>query len=218
MNYFDLFPDVELPSFSDKRSSHKDFVKVKNLFKRGKIREDLFGSVVAFSKYTILGDDRPDNVADKIYKNQNLDWVVLLSNNIINVRDEWPMSQFDFQRFLDNKYTKDQLGEIHHYETKEIRNSQGKLLLQEGLEVDVDFTFSYSEFGLINRVNSVKSISFLQHEIDKNDAKRTINLLNKELLPFIINDMRDIMTYKDSSQYINRKLKRGDNLRIAEPR
>ena len=218
MNYFDLFPDVELPSFSDKRRSHKDFVKVKNLFKRGKIREDLFGSVVAFSKYTILGDDRPDNVADKIYENQNLDWVVLLSNNIINVRDEWPMSQFDFQRFLDNKYTKDQLGEIHHYETKEIRNSQGKLLLQEGLEVDVDFTFSYSEFGLINRVNSVKSISFLQHEIDKNDAKRTINLLNKELLPFIINDMRDIMTYKDSSQYINRKLKRGDNLRIAEPR
>tara|TARA_Y100000592_G_scaffold31509_1_gene50165 strand:- start:665 stop:1321 length:657 start_codon:yes stop_codon:yes gene_type:complete len=218
MNYFDLFPDVELPSFSDKRSSHKDFVKVKNLFKRGKIREDLFGSVVAFSKYTILGDDRPDNVADKIYKNQNLDWVVLLSNNIINVRDEWPMSQFDFQRFLDNKYTKDQLGEIHHYETNEIRNSEGKLLLQEGLEVDVDFTFSYSEFGLIHRVNSVKSISFLQHEIDKNDAKRTINLLNKELLPFIINDMRDIMTYKDSSQYINRKLKRGDNLRIAEPR
>ena len=218
MNYFDLFPDVELPSFSDKRSSHKDFVKVKNLFKRGKIREDLFGSVVAFSKYTILGDDRPDNVADKIYENQNLDWVVLLSNNIINVRDEWPMSQFDFQRFLDNKYTKDQLGEIHHYETKEIRNSQGKLLLQEGLEVDVDFTFSYSEFGLINRVNSVKSISFLQHEIDKNDAKRTINLLNKELLPFIINDMRDIMTYTDSSQYINRKLKKGDNLRIAEPR
>ena len=218
MNYFDLFPDVELPSFSDKRRSHKDFVKVKNLFKRGKIREDLFGSVVAFSKYTILGDDRPDNVADKIYENQNLDWVVLLSNNIINVRDEWPMSQFDFQRFLDNKYTKDQLGEIHHYETNEIRNSQGKLLLQEGLEVDVDFTFSYSEFGLINRVNSVKSISFLQHEIDKNDAKRTINLLNKELLPFIINDMRDIMTYKDSSQYINRKLKRGDNLRIAEPR
>tara|TARA_Y100001937_G_C7107430_1_gene325781 strand:- start:64 stop:720 length:657 start_codon:yes stop_codon:yes gene_type:complete len=218
MNYFDLFPDVELPSFSDKRSSHKDFVKVKNLFKRGKIREDLFGSVVAFSKYTILGDDRPDNVADKIYENQNLDWVVLLSNNIINVRDEWPMSQFDFQRFLDNKYTKDQLGEIHHYETNEIRNSEGKLLLQEGLEVDVDFTFSYSEFGLIHRVNSVKSISFLQHEIDKNDAKRTINLLNKELLPFIINDMRDIMTYKDSSQYINRKLKRGDNLRIAEPR
>ena len=218
MNYFDLFPDVELPSFSDKRSSHKDFVKVKNLFKRGKIREDLFGSVVAFSKYTILGDDRPDNVADKIYDNQNFDWVVLLSNNIINVRDEWPMSQFDFQRYLDNKYTRDQLGEIHHYETNEIRNSEGNLLLQKGLQVDADFTYNFSEDGLIQKVNDVKSVSFLQYEIDKNDAKRTINLLNRDLLSIIINDMREIMTYTDSSQFINRKLKRGDNLRIAEPR
>jgi len=218
MNYFDLFPDVELPSFSDKRSSHKDFVKVKNLFKRGKIREDLFGSVVAFSKYTILGDDRPDNVADKIYDNQNFDWVVLLSNNIINVRDEWPMSQFDFQRYLENKYTRDQLGEIHHYETNEIRNSEGKLLLQKGLQVDADFTYNFSEDGLIQKVNDVKSVSFLQYEIDKNDAKRTINLLNRDLLSIIINDMREIMTYTDSSQFINRKLKRGDNLRIAEPR
>tara|TARA_B100000927_G_scaffold11756_1_gene9294 strand:- start:551 stop:1207 length:657 start_codon:yes stop_codon:yes gene_type:complete len=218
MNYFDLFPDVELPSFSDKRSSHKDFVKVKNLFKRGKIREDLFGSVVAFSKYTILGDDRPDNVADKIYDNQNFDWVVLLSNNIINVRDEWPMSQFDFQRYLENKYTRDQLGEIHHYETNEIRNSEGNLLLQKGLQVDADFTYNFSEDGLIQKVNDVKSVSFLQYEIDKNDAKRTINLLNRDLLSIIINDMREIMTYTDSSQFINRKLKRGDNLRIAEPR
>ena len=218
MNYFDLFPDVELPSFSDKRSSHKDFVKVKNLFKRGKIREDLFGSVVAFSKYTILGDDRPDNVADKIYDNQNFDWVVLLSNNIINVRDEWPMSQFDFQRYLENKYTRDRLGEIHHYETNEIRNSEGNLLLQKGLQVDADFTYNFSEDGLIQKVNDVKSVSFLQYEIDKNDAKRTINLLNRDLLSIIINDMREIMTYTDSSQFINRKLKRGDNLRIAEPR
>ena len=218
MNYFDLHPDVELPSFSDKRNSHKDFIKVKNLFKRGKIREDLYGNVVAFSKYTVLGDDRPDNVAHKIYENQNLDWVVLLSNNIINIRDEWPMSQFDFQRYLDNKYTRDQLGEIHHYETNEVRNSQGKILLQEGLHVDADFTFNFSEGGVSSSVNNVKSISFLQHEIDKNDAKRTINLLNKDLISVIINDMRDIMTYTDSSQYINRKLKKGDNLRIAEPR
>ena len=219
MNYFDLFPDVELPSFSDKRSSHKDFVKVKNLFKRGKIREDLFGNLIAFSKYTILGDDRPDNVAHKIYENQNLDWVVLLSNNIINIRDEWPMSQFDFQRYLDNKYSRDQLGEIHHYETNEIRNQSGILLLQNGLVVDADYTFKYTEIdGTVQTVNSVKSISNIQYEIDKNDAKRSINVLRKEYIGIIIDDMRQIMTYTDSSQFINRKLKKGDNLRIAEPR
>ena len=219
MNYFDLHPDVELPSFSDKRNSHKDFIKVKNLFKRGKIREDLYGNVIAFSKYTVLGDDRPDNVAHKIYENQNLDWVVLLSNNIINIRDEWPMSQFDFQRYLDNKYSRDQLGEIHHYETNEIRNQSGILLLQNGLVVDADYTFKYTEIdGTVQTVNSVKSISNIQYEIDKNDAKRSINVLRKEYIGIIIDDMRQIMTYTDSSQFINRKLKKGDNLRIAEPR
>lgn len=218
MNYFDLYPDVELPSFSDKRNSHKDFVKLKNLFKRAKIREDIYGDVIAFSKYTILGDDRPDNVAEKIYGDENLDWVVLISNNIINVKDEWPMGQNDFSRYLNNKYTTDQLDEIHHYETNEIRNRKGTLLLEKGLHVDADFTYNFSESGTSSSINSVVPITFFQHEIEKNDAKRTINLLKKELLSVIINDMRDIMTYTDSSQFINRKLKRGDNIRISEPK
>ena len=75
MNYFDLFPDVELPSFSDKRNSDKDFIKVKNLFKRGKVREDFYQNVTAFYKYSVEGDDRPDNVAFKVYENQNLDGI-----------------------------------------------------------------------------------------------------------------------------------------------
>ena len=218
MNYFELFPDVELPSFSDKRNSSNDFIKIKNLFKRGKIRDDLFGNVTAFSKYIVGGDDRPDNVADKIYENEDLDWIVLLSNNIINVREEWPMSQFDFQRYLDAKYDKTELGEIHHYETTEIRDLFGHIMLQGGLIVDSDFTYSYSTKGIKNDVNSVISVSNLQYEISKNDDKRTINLLRREYVGTIINDMREIMTYTDSSQFVNRKLKKGDNLRIVSPR
>ena len=218
MNYFDLFPNVELPSFSDRRRSSFDYITIKNLFKRGRVRDDIFGNVIAFSKYLVLDGERPDSVAKKIYEDENLDWVVLLSNNIINVQDEWPMGQYDFQRYLDNKYSKDQLSEIHHYETNEIRNENGVLLLQGGLIVDADFTFKYSLDGTLQTVNSVKSISNLNYEIERNDAKRTINVLRKEYVSIIIDDMREIMTYTDSSQFINRKLKKGDNLRIAEPR
>jgi len=218
MNYFDLFPNVELPSFSDRRRSSFDYITIKNLFKRGRVRDDIFGNVIAFSKYLVLDGERPDSVAKKIYEDENLDWVVLLSNNIINVQDEWPMGQFDFQRYLDNKYSKDQLSEIHHYETNEIRNENGVLLLQGGLIVDADFTFKYSLDGTLQTVNSVKSISNLNYEIERNDAKRAINVLRKEYVSIIIDDMREIMTYTDSSQFINRKLKKGDNLRIAEPR
>ena len=218
MKYFDLYPKVKLPSFSDKRKSSYDYITLVNLFKRAKIRDDIYGNVTAFKKYTIIGDDRPDNVASEVYENQNLDWVVLISNNMINVRDEWPMSQYDFQRFLDNKYTKDQLGEIHHYETKEIRNSKDIILLQAGLIVDADFTFKYREGTLGTSVNSVTSVSNLEYEIRKNDDKRVINLLRPKYINIIIDDLRQILTYTDSSQFVNRKLKQGDNLRIAEPR
>ena len=218
MNYFDLFPDLELPSFSNKRNSSNDFIKVKNLFKRGKVREDFFQNTVAFYQYSVEGDDRPDNVAFKVYENQRLDWMVLLANNIINVRDEWPMSQYDFQRYLDNKYDPTQLGQIHHYETKEIKNSQDKLLLQSGLTVDANFTYSYSEDGTVHNVNSVTSVSNFEYENNKNEEKRTIYLVRQEYVPIVINDMREIMTYTDSSQYISRKLKKGDNIRIVEPR
>ena len=219
MNYFDLFPDVELPSFSDKRNSSKDLIRVKNLFKRGKIREDFFQNATTFYQYTITGDDRPDNVANKVYDNDKLDWIVLLSNNILNIRDEWPMSQYDFQRYLENKYDSVQLSQIHHYETKEIRDTSEVLLLQSGLVVDSDFTFKYTDPKTgYQAINDVTSVSVFQHETKKNDDKRAIYLLRPEYVGTIIRDMREIMTYTDSSQFVNRKLKKGDNIRIVEPR
>ena len=218
MAYFDLFPNVELPSYSEKRSSSYDTIIVKNLFKRGKVREDFFQNVAAFNKFMVEGDDRPDNVAYQLYEDDQLDWVVLLSNNIINVRDEWPMSQYDFQRYIDNKYDPVQLGQIHHYETKEIRLPDGVLALQAGLEVDANFTFSYSYESTDYNINDVISISNLEYEIKKNDDKRSIYVIRPEYVNIIITDMREIMKYEDSSQYVSRKLKKGDNLRIVEPR
>ena len=218
MNYFDLFPDIQLPSFSDKRNSSNDFITTKNLFKRGKIRDEFFQNVTAFYQYSVNGDDRPDNVADKIYDSDKLDWVVLIANNIINIRDEWPMSQYDFQRYLDNKYDSVQLGQIHHYETSEVRNPDDKLLLQSGLTVDSDFTFSYTYQGTQYNVSNLTSVSNFEHEVNKNDKKRVIYLLRPEYVGTIISDMREILTYTDSSQFINRKLKKGDNLRVLEAR
>tara|TARA_B100000424_G_scaffold147297_1_gene112284 strand:+ start:783 stop:1439 length:657 start_codon:yes stop_codon:yes gene_type:complete len=218
MAYFDLFPNVQLPSYSNKRNSSHDTIIVKNLFKRGKVREDFFQNVTAFNKFLVEGDDRPDNVAYQLYGDEELDWVVLISNNIINVRDEWPMSQGDFQRYLDNKYDPVQLGQIHHYETKEVRLPNGILVLQKGLEVDADFTFSYSYQGADYNVNDVTSVSNLQYEIQKNDDKRSIYVIKPEYVSIIISDMRELMKYEDSSQYISRKLKKGDNMRIVEPR
>lgn len=221
MAYFDEFPDILLPSFANDRNSSSDFVRSKNLFKRAKIRDDFFSTATVFDLYSIIGDDRPDNVAQKLYGDSDLDWVVLLSNNIINIRDEWPMSQYDLERYLDNKYSQEQLSEVHHYETKEVKTDFGMLLLQEGLWVDANYTFKFTdddEVKTLSGANILTSVSTYQFEIQKNDSKRNIYVLRSNYLQTVFSDMRDIMTYTNSSQYIDNRTKKGDNLRILSPR
>ena len=218
MGYFTNFPKVSLPSFADNRRSSLDFVNSTNLFKRGKIREEIIGSIAAFERFSINGDDRPDNVAFRVYGDSSLDWVVLISNNILNVRDEWPMNQYDFKRYIDNKYSTTLLTQIHHYESKEVRNSKGLLLQQSGIWVDADHSFSWSENGKKYTQTGTTSVSNLQFEEDRNNKKRSINVVRSNYLEVIKEDMRELLTYTDSSQYVNRKLKKGSNLRILSPR
>ena len=220
--YFSYFSNLELPSFTDGRNSSYDYVTVKNLFRRGKIREDFFQNATVFDKYSITGDERPDEVANKVYGSPLLDWVVLISNNIINIRDEWPMGQTDFNNYLDDKYSQDQLNEIHHYETKELKDATGSVLLSSGLVVDQSYIFMYTDvYGDLQTVSGsdvVTSVSYFDYEQTKNDAKRSIFILRPEYLQTVIDDMRDIMTYTDSSQYIDKRTKKGANVRILDPR
>tara|TARA_B100001093_G_scaffold368213_1_gene353147 strand:- start:20 stop:679 length:660 start_codon:yes stop_codon:yes gene_type:complete len=219
MAYFTNFPKIALPSFTDNRRSSGDYVESRNIFKRGKIRDDIFRDVAAFDTFSIVGDDRPDNVAYTVYKKSSLDWIILISNNILNVRDEWPMDQYSFKNYLDLKYSKTLLSQIHHYESKEVRDSKGKLLQQKGLVVDADHSFTWSEGGGTQYTQTgTTSVTVLQHEENKNDAKRSIHVLKPRYIEVIKQDMRELLSYTDSSQYVNRKLKKGSNLRILSPR
>ena len=102
-NYFSKIPNFEYVSrFEDAKIS--DYIPVKNLFKRGKLREDIFQDLTFFTKYDIKGDDRPDNVAFELYGDSSLDWVVLISNNILNIQSEWPLTQKGFDQYLLEKY------------------------------------------------------------------------------------------------------------------
>ena len=102
-NYFNRLPNFDYVSrLPDAKIS--DYITVKNLFKKGVIREDIFQDLTFFTKYTIVGDERPDNVAARFYGDSTLDWVILQANNIINIQTEWPLSQLDFDTFCLEKY------------------------------------------------------------------------------------------------------------------
>ena len=135
-SYFRQVPNFEYVNRNKGNTDISNYITVKNLFKRGKIRPDIFGNLNFFTKYKIIGDERPDNVAFKEYNDSALDWVVLLSNNILNVQSEWPLPQSALDEFLLEKYeTYEKLHSgIHHYETVEIKNIKGGIILPGGLE------------------------------------------------------------------------------------
>ena len=216
-SYFRQLPELDYPSLANDRKSAYDYQKVKNIFKRAVIRDDLFDEVVAFTKYSVVGDERPDQVAYNFYGDSGLDWVVLTTNNIIHVRDEWPMGNQDFLTYLNAKYTAEQLSNIHHYETKLIRDSRGRLIQPEGLTVPAGHSISFLDNGALRTESQLTSFTFLEHENNMNDKKRDIDILRPEYLSVFLENFAEIMEYKPSRQFVNEDLKKTENPRIISP-
>ena len=216
-SYFRQLPELDYPSLANDRKSAYDYQKVKNIFKRAVIRDDLFDEVVAFTKYSVVGDERPDQVAYNFYGDSGLDWVVLTTNNIIHVRDEWPMGNQDFLTYLNAKYTAEQLSNIHHYETKLIRDSRGRLIQPEGLTVPAGHSISFLDNGVLRTESQLTSFTFLEHENNVNDKKRDIDILRPEYLSVFLENFAEIMEYKPSRQFVNEDLKKTENPRLISP-
>ena len=147
MGYFRELPELEYQSFLSDAISSKEYLTVKNLFRRNKLRDDLQNVFTIFDKYEIVEGARPDMVAEEFYGDAELDWVVLMTAGIINVRDEWPLSNYRLYQYVEHKYGILELNEVRYYETKEIKDSNGRLILPAGKIVDEDFVLNYSDNG-----------------------------------------------------------------------
>ena len=213
-SYFRQLPDLDYPSLANDRKSAYDYQIVKNIFKRAVLRNDIFDEVTAFTKYSIIGDERPDQIAYNFYGDSGFDWVVLTTNNIIHVRDEWPMGNQDFLTYLNAKYTAEELSNIHHYETKIVRDTNGRLIQKKGLTVPENHSISFLDNGTLRTESQITSFTFLENETKLNDDKRNINILKPEFLGIFLENIADIMEYKPSKQFVSDKLKKTENPRI----
>ena len=208
MSYFRELPDLEYESPFATRISSSSYVQAKNIFRRMKIRDDLQNVFTLFNKYEIEEGERPDTIAEDLYGKSDLDWVVLISANIINVRDQWPLSSKDLYEYTVSKYGLENIYKVHHYETKKVKDSDGNLILSKGLVVDEDFSIG----GISNITNRISNYDY---EIKENQKKETIYLLKPSYLQQFLNDLRSEMVYSDSSQFVNKTLIRTQNTRIS---
>ena len=220
--YFSNLGDFLYVNRTEDGRKESDFSLVKNLFKRAKLREDLFQDLTFFTKYSVIGDDRPDNVAHEVYGDATLDWVVLISNNIINIQSEWPMSQADFHTYVTEKYDSEEIlySGIHHYKSREVKASDGTIIIPSGIRVGVGQSVSYfddlSEQQVI-RTDIASPVTNFTHESEINEKKRNIFLLKPIYLNIILDDLEELISNKKgSTQFLSRTLVQGDNIRLYQ--
>ena len=213
MGYFNELPNLDYLSQLPDANSNETYITVKNLFKRAKLRTDIVNIITAFNYYQIQDNQRPDIIAQKLYDDAELDWVILITNNITNIREEWPLSNQNLYYYMIDKYGSDEnISGIHHYETTEVKDEYNRLVVPSGLQVDSNYSITYSKLNnAIVTVSPVKSVSNYEYETDMNEKKRQIRILKPEYLSVIITDLRNIMRYDRSSQYVNQNTKKTYN-------
>ena len=202
--------------------SEGDYSIVKNFFKRAKLREDIFQDLAFFTKYTVIGDDRPDTVATKIYDDPTLDWVVLLSNNIVSIQSEWPLGQAAFNTYVTEKYGDETTlySGIHHYESREVKANDGTIIIPSGARVSVGQSVSFFDEDSsqqVIRTDVAMPITNYMFEEKLNDEKRNIFILKPIYLNILFDDIDQIMgNKKGSTQFISETLVRGDDIRLYD--
>ena len=215
MGYFRELPEVDYQSFLSDSNSSQNYLRVKNLFRRNKLRDDLQNIFTIFDKYEIVDGARPDTVAEEFYGDSELDWVVLMTANITRVRDQWPLSNRDLYKYAENKYGTTGLLDPHHYETTEVKDTQGRLILPAGKVVDEDFSIPNPSNKNLS-LNPVVNVSNYEYEVRRNNEKSSIYILKPGYLQQFLNDMRNIMLYDRSSEYVNERLIKTENTRVSE--
>ena len=215
MGYFRELPNLRYPSFLKEKKSSLDYIEVKNVFRRIKLRDDLQSNFTIFNKYEIEEGARPDTVAEELYGNSEFDWIILTVAGILNVRNEWPLNNRDLYNYCLDKYD-DSLNSVRFFETKEIKNADGKLILPKGKVVDSDFTIPNPD-NVSATLNPVVGISNYEYETRLNDEKRNIYVLREGYIQTFLNDIREIMTYDESSEFIDERTIQTENFYITLP-
>ena len=242
MGYFRELPNIAYQSPLLHKNSSRDFLLIKNIFRRTKLYDFLENSVSLLEKFTIGDGDRPDTIAEQMYGDSSLDYIIVLIAGITNIVDEWPLQDYQVYDYALQKYgSEEKMNEIRYYETLEIIDDQGRQIVPPKLIVDADFKVD----GTVNKFpsstrytlkaltgnrqlddkdefsvatdNIARAVTNLEYEYTINEEKREINVLSPGYVQLFINDLRDIVSYDKSSSYIAKNFAGTENSNVVSP-
>ena len=241
MGYFRELPEIAYQSPLSHKNSSRDYIVIKNIFRRVKLLDYLKDATSLFNKFVIGDGDRPDTIAEILYGDSRLDYIVILVAGITNINHEWPLQDYQVYDYALSKYkTEEEMMKIRYYETFEIKDDQNRQILPPNLIVDADFKMYGSStqagsvrYNLISQAGNIqlddkdeytvatdkiaRAVTNLEYEYSENEKKREIDVLNSGYLQTFINDFRDIVKYEKNSAYITSSLAQTENTEVVNP-
>jgi hypothetical protein len=241
MGFFKELPSIAYQSPLSHKNSSRDYIVIKNIFRSAKLMDYVRSGAIAQQKLVIKDGDRPDTIAEYLYGDSTLDYIVILVAGITNINHEWPLQDYQVYDYALEKYGSEaEMNAIKYYETFEIKDDQGRQILPPNLIVDIDFKLygSSTQFGT-NRYNLIsqagnrqlddkteytvatdkiaRAVTNLEYEYTYNEKKREIDVLKNGYVQTFINDLRDIVKYDRSSKYVSSSLVTTENTNVVNP-
>ena len=241
MGFFRELPNIAYQSPLSHKNSSRDYIVIKNIFRSAKLMDYVRSGAIAQQKLVLQDGDRPDTIAEFLYGDSSLDYIVILVAGITNVNHEWPLQDYQVYDYALSKYgSVEEMNAIRYHETFEIKDSQGRQILPPNLIVDADFKIYGSStqtgsvrYNLISQEGNrqlddkteytvatdkiARAVTNLEYEYKKNEEKREIDVLKNGYVQTFINDLRDIVRYEKSSEFVNSKLAITENTELVNP-
>jgi hypothetical protein len=147
----------------------------------------MLANPLLFYEYNLKDNDTPDIVAYKYYGNVDRFWIVLYANQTMDPQWDWPLNGNLLESYINKKYADPNLA--HHYEklieqydsvTRKTTNFVS--IIDETTYnnlVPSSNTYNISNSEVTVNINK-RVVSFHQYELELNDKKRIVKLLNKD--------------------------------------
>jgi len=176
--YFNKIPYILYDS-----KGNGDYKEVTNLLRRVALRTKVRSNVLFFDTYDVKEGETPEIIADKLYNDPQLHWVILMINDITDRYHQWPMSTPQFLAFINDKY--DNVDDVHHYEIPQSSgNTKTKIEVYKNSALYTGDTDFYASASIVTNFEYEESVQ---------DENRKIRLLNPHYIEQFVEEYENLM-------------------------
>ena len=176
--YFESFPVIIYDSVGN--GTYKD---VTNILRRVAMRSKIKQNTLIYDTYDVKEGETPEMIADRLYNDPELHWVILIVNDITDRYHQWPMNTPQFLAFINDKY--DNVDGVHHYEIPQSSgDTKTKIEVYQNSALYTGDTDFYSSASIVTN---------FEYEENQQDQKRKIRLLDPSYIDQFVTEFKALM-------------------------